>query len=54
MGVNKQGSEIKSLEYKILGNIKKHGYCFYETIKTKTSKPGKHLASELSVWYFAS
>ena len=32
-------SEIKSLEYKILGKLRKHVF-FYETIK-KTSKQGK-------------
>ena len=49
---NKQGSEIKSLEQKLFGKIKKQGCFFYETIY-KNIRQTAALAKELTVGCFA-
>ena len=49
---NKQGSEIKSLEQKLFGKIRKQGCFFYETIY-KNIRQTAALASELPVGRFA-
>ena len=49
---NKQGSEIKSLEQKLFGKIRKQGCFFYEKIY-KNIRQTAAMASELTVGCFA-
>ena len=49
---NKQSSEIKSLEQKLFGKVRKQGCFFYETIY-KNIRPTAAMLSELPVGCFA-